>query len=49
MGYRIRYGVHRTKFCWLLPMLMILGAAAVAWDYEALARYVGGCIREHIG
>ena len=49
MGYRIRYGVHRTKFCRLLPMLIILGVAAVAWDYEALARYVGGYIREHIG
>ena len=24
MGYRIRYGVHRTKFCWLLPELLLL-------------------------
>lgn len=49
MGYRIRYGVHQTKFCWLLPVVVILGVVAVAWDYEALVRYVGGCIREHIG
>ena len=49
MGYRIRYGVHRIKFCWLLPVLVILGVVAVAWDYEALVRYVGGRIREHIG
>ena len=49
MGYRIRYGVHRTKFCWLLPTLIILVVVVVAWEYEALARYVGGCIREHIG
>lgn len=49
MGYRIRYGVHRTKCCWLLPVLAILGVMLVARDYEALVRYVGGCIREHIG
>ena len=49
MGYRIRYGVHRTKFCWLLPVVVILGVLALTWDHEALVRYVGGCIREHIG
>lgn len=49
MGYRIRYGVHRTKFCWLLPVVVIFGVLALTWDYEALVRYVGGCIREHIG
>ena len=49
MGYRIRYGARRRSFVWLLCALTACLFLAAMGNGESLARYVGGCIRGHIG
>ena len=48
MSYRITYGRkkhHIWRLLWAVPRLGV--PAAVAANYEALARYVGAAIRGH--
>ena len=48
MSYRITYGRKKRnnlRLLWAVPILGVL--AAVAANFEALARYVGAAIRGH--
>ena len=44
MSYRIRYGKRKTHWQWWGLGLGVLAVCAFVWQYEELARYVGGMI-----
>ena len=44
MSYRIRYGKRKSHWQWWVAGLGAAAVCAFAWQYEELARYVGGMI-----